>query len=81
LVDHINRRKDDNRLTNLRVVSRAGNRWNSSAHPGVTRRGSRWQAYIHIGGRFTSLGTFSRREDAVAVREDARLKALQGSIQ
>ena len=80
LVDHINRDKTDNRLCNLRIVSRAGNRWNSDAHPGVTRRGSRWQAWIKIGGRFAHLGMFKRREDAVAVREDARLKALQGSI-
>ena len=56
-IDHINRIRDDNRIDNLRLVTRQENLKNKSLHkanksgyPGVYKRGNRYQA------RYTSNG-------------------------
>ena len=38
-IDHISRVRDDNRLNNLRIVTRSGNRRNCADHDRVTERG------------------------------------------
>lgn len=79
-IDHINRVRTDNRIANLRVVSRAENSQNtirsSSKHgvPGVNQRAPHiWQAQITLNGKRISLGFFPTKEDASA----AYLKAKQ----
>lgn len=85
-VDHINRNRADNRIANLRELSRADNLANSgprersqSGIKGVSlrplRNGRRpnkaWRADIMIDGKRYFLGNFYTVEDAAA----ARLKA------
>lgn len=80
IIDHINGNRSDNRICNLRSVSRAENQRNLSVHgrntsgiPGVSysRRDHRWRAYINVGGRQASLGMFDTAEEAAAARKEA----------
>jgi len=78
-VDHINRNKDDNRLRNLRKVSRAMNarnrgqyKNNTSGHVGVLRRGNRYRARIFTDGAWVDLGTHDTFDRAVAVYNAAK---------
>ncbi len=81
--DHINRDRADNRLVNLRWVTRSQNlrgtrRPNKSGTPGVRFREDRlnpWQAYIQHEGRMRSVGHFSSQAEAVAARS-TRLREL-----
>lgn len=77
-IDHVNRVKDDNRLTNLRDVSRSDNCQNigvksnnSSGFTGVYwhQQSRRWRAEIRRGGRTTHVGGFSSPELAASARE------------
>lgn len=78
LIDHINGKRDDNRLCNLRVVDAKGNsqssaihRRNTSGRTGVSQRdGGKWVAYIHR-DKIIHLGTFDTFEDACGAREKA----------
>jgi hypothetical protein len=79
-VDHINRQKSDNRLTNLRVVDHSTNNKNkypqsnnTSGCPGVywSAIRNKWVAQIAINGRTTHLGIFAEYDAAVAARKAA----------
>ncbi len=84
-VDHINGIRSDNRIENLRNVSRSQNSMNmkircdnSSGHIGVyylKHRGT-WLAGIKKEGVLTHLGTFYSKEDAIRARQAA--EANQG---
>ena len=74
-IDHINGRRDDNRLSNLRHLSHAENQQNRkpktgclSSLKGVTyiRRSKRWQARICANGVRRHLGVFDTQEQAHA---------------
>ncbi len=78
-IDHINGKRADNRIGNLRDVSRADNQrnhkmhvTNSSGQMGVCwhERAGKWCAYIDNGRRF-HLGLFEALEDAIAARRKA----------
>jgi hypothetical protein len=82
-IDHINRDRADNRLSNLREVTRAENSKNKgmSAHNtsganGVSwnRKIQKWQARIQIGRRTKNLGFFSDFNTAVAARKAADIR-------
>ena len=71
LVDHINRDSLDNRLENLRLLTRADNRRNSDRnkyakhkYKGVYPNGKKWIARPTIDGKLKSLGTFDTQEEA-----------------
>ena len=79
-IDHVNHDREDNRLCNLRAVTRAENRKNASLSRNNTsgvcgvywstdRR--KWGAYITSGGLQHNLGHFASFEDAVAARRAA----------
>ena len=84
-IDHINGDRTDNRLANLRVVTREQNqanakrrRDNRSGFKGVRLyKPGRWQARIVSGGRMKSLGYFDTPEAASAAYAQAA-GALRG---
>lgn len=78
-VDHINRVKSDNRISNLRHASRSGNMINrtypvgESGVTGVSRHKCGWQASIRIKGKSVHLGLFKTIRDASIARSAAEL--------
>lgn len=88
-IDHINRVRSDNRISNLRVVEQAGNmqntsiyKTNKSGHKGVFwhKEISKWWAYIDVGGKRVSLGRFSDKTEAISVRKEAEQMYHQYAI-
>ncbi len=79
-VDHINGIRTDNRIVNLREVSRRENQMNqrrntanTSGHTGVSfnKALGMWVAYIKVGGKLMHLGSFGLMCDAVVARKAA----------
>ena len=79
-IDHINRNRSDNRISNLRDVSRkqngqnAGKRSdNKSGHPGVcwNKQRSKWEARIKHNNKQIHLGYYSTIEEALSARKAA----------
>lgn len=77
-IDHINRDKSDNRISNLRLVNNGQNqtncvtqRNNSSGYKGVSfhKTWKKWQAYIYHEGKRMHLGTFTNPEQASTAYE------------
>ena len=87
-IDHINGRRDDNRIENLRDVPKRLNGHNrhgpnrdnkSSGLLGVTRNGKNgWMAQITVDGERRYLGTFKDPEIAHAVYVSAKRKMHEG---
>lgn len=83
-IDHVNGRRDDDRLCNLRVVDRAGNsqnrrrafKNNSHGHLGVTWncQHAKWQAKITARGVAHHLGLFSSPGPAAAAYQAAKAR-------
>ena len=71
-IDHINRVKTDNRLSNLRLATPSENSRNRGVtlnlNPGITWDASRskWRVQIRVGGRNKSIGRFDSLEAAKA---------------
>jgi hypothetical protein len=86
--DHRNRDRLDNRRSNLRVVTAAENRQNTSGR-GDTPRGvthlrktsGRYMARVKVRGRELYLGCYSTVEEAAAVAADARREHLPFSVE
>ena len=79
-IDHINRVKHDNRVTNLRSVTHHENsqnqtkpRNNTSGFIGVDfhKRSGKWRARIRIDGKLRDLGYFGTAEQAADCRRAA----------
>jgi hypothetical protein len=82
-MDHINHDRQDNRLSNLRVVTTQENNKNRSAmgdntsgHMGVGfhKQTGKWRAYIGVDGRQIYLGLFDSLDLAVVERKRAEKK-------
>lgn len=82
-IDHINGIRSDNRINNLRDVSRSQNQMNMGAPSDNTsgvvgvcwnRRKSLWVSSITAYRRTYHLGYYERFEDAVAARKAAEIK-------
>lgn len=82
-VDHIDGNRLDNRVNNLRIVTRWQNRLNcgtrkdnTSGHTGVSwaRDKRKWVAQIQVHGKGIRLGRFSNIDDAIAARKAAEIK-------
>jgi hypothetical protein len=69
-IDHINGNPSDNRIENLRDVTRSVNlqnrqgptKANKSGFLGVIARGNKWRARIKVGGKGKYIGTFDTKE-------------------
>lgn len=79
-IDHINGDRSDNRLVNLRVVSRSENSKNqrirSDNRSGVTGvslriRDGKWIARIHVDGKEKLIGKFDDLHNAIEARKSA----------
>lgn len=77
-IDHINRNKTDNRLVNLRSVTRDENLRNTkvrsdnaSGVKGVYYGRASWYAQITVKGKAKHLGSFASKEEASAARYEA----------
>ena len=79
-IDHINRIRTDNRISNLRAVTNKQNHQNrskpsnnTSGHPGIDwyKRDSKWRAKIMHNYKLIHLGYFSILEEAIAARKAA----------
>ena len=82
-VDHVNRNKADNRLSNLRECSQAENcqntptlRSNTSGHKGVSLHSKKhkWVAQLGVQHKTMYLGIFADINDAIAARKAAEAK-------
>jgi hypothetical protein len=80
-LDHINRIKTDNRIGNLREVTKAQNQWNTSSYknntsgyPGVSwhRKDKKWRARISIHGKYMFLGNYATPEAAYVAYMEAK---------
>tara|TARA_R110000787_G_scaffold257554_1_gene362724 strand:- start:18 stop:554 length:537 start_codon:yes stop_codon:yes gene_type:complete len=83
VIDHINRVKSDNRISNLRSVTHSENlrnasmpSTNTSGHVGVfwLKNRSKWRAYIKINQKQINLGVFPDKDDAIKARKVAEAK-------
>lgn len=82
-IDHINGIRTDNRLSNLRAVSRSENLKNAkvrcTSRSGVIGVGwhsknKKWRAYVNDGNRHVSLGYFHNKQDAIDARAAASVE-------
>ncbi len=82
-IDHINGVKDDNRIENLRAVTRAENLRNQAIYSNNTsgvvgvdwhKRDKRWTAQIRVDNKQIYLGYFTNKEDAIAARAAADIE-------
>ena len=80
LIDHVNGIKDDNRIINLRDVTRSGNarnaakcQRNTSGHNGIYWDASerKWAAQIGVNKKKHYLGRYADIADAIAARQRA----------
>ena len=85
LIDHINRDRSDNRIMNLREVSKSENahnagahRDNTSGHKGVYwhKNINKWSAQIYIRGTNIIIGYFKNLEEAAKARAAAEVEYL-----
>jgi HNH endonuclease len=81
MIDHINRNKDDNRIENLREVTKSQNelnkgisKRNTSGIKGVTfdKDLNKWKAQLYIDGKVTHLGVFKDKQEAAKVVQQKR---------
>lgn len=82
-IDHINHVRDDNRLVNLRFVTRGENRKNQSISrkntSGITgvylsKNRKKYRTQIRVNQETIYLGMFDTLEEAAAARAEANLK-------
>lgn len=74
VIDHINRKKSDNRIENLKKTTQQENCFNTDSKGYSWHKGSgKWQGQITVNGNLKPLGYFDTEEDA----HNAYLKAKE----
>jgi len=82
-IDHINRDRMDNRISNLRSVSDVDNKRNlppnkrnTSGHQGISWHSgvNKWYAYIGADNKTIALGTYADINDAIHARKQAEIR-------
>jgi hypothetical protein len=80
-VDHINGDKADNRIENLRDVTKSVNQQNRRSVKGYSRDGNRWKAQIRFGGKWKHLGCYETEQEAheayLAAKAEVHTKARE----
>ena len=81
VVDHIYHQTNDNRKSELRLVTNQQNGMNrklpinnTSGCVGVAKSKNRWLAKIKVNGKNLSLGSYLTKEEAIQARIDAEIK-------
>jgi len=65
MIDHYNRKRDDNRLENLHIVTSQQNQFNTDAKGYYWRESrNKWEASIRLNKKSIYLGIFEKEEDA-----------------
>jgi hypothetical protein len=74
-LDHINRIKDDNKISNLRIVTSQQNKFNRNNTKGFYwhKKANKWQSQIRLNNKNKYLGLFNTEEEA----ENAYLQAKE----
>ena len=74
VIDHQDRDKSNNFVSNLRIVTHQQNRFNTNAK-GYSwyKRDKKWRAQIMVDGKYINLGLFEKEEDASKCYQDAKL--------
>jgi hypothetical protein len=82
-IDHVDGDRSNNRIENLRSVSKAENARNrgipannTSGHIGVYQLNGRWRAQINCENQRKYLGSFDTLEEAVAARKSAQKDSM-----
>ena len=83
-IDHINGNKQDNRISNLRLVTKRKNQLNRKAvnvnnttgHTGVYACDGKWMAGLSVAGEFRRLGVFDSKDAAIAAWTRANRQRL-----
>lgn len=72
-IDHINKIKTDNTLSNLRSISQQENLFNTNAK-GYTldKEKNKWRASIYVGGKVKYLGKYRTEEEARSAYLEAK---------
>lgn len=73
-IDHINGIRSDNRILNLRDVSKSVNQQNRRSVRGYSKDGSMWKAQIKSGGNRYHLGNYVTEQEASAAYISAKEK-------
>jgi hypothetical protein len=73
-IDHINGIKDDNRIANLRDVTKSVNQQNRRFVKGYSKDGNRWKAQIRFGGKWKHLGCYETEQQAHVAYLSAKTK-------
>jgi len=64
-LDHINRDKSDNRISNLRIATRQENNWNSTGKGYYWHKASnKWMSCITLNNKQIYLGLFNTEDEA-----------------
>jgi hypothetical protein len=65
-IDHINGNRYDNRICNLRSVTRQQNQWNRKTAKGYTwhKNNKKWESAIKVNKKRIYLGSFNTEEEA-----------------
>jgi len=65
MIDHYNRKRDDNRIENLHVVNQQQNQWNRDDKGYCwDKRDKKWRARIILNNKSIDLGKFEHETDA-----------------
>lgn len=79
-IDHIDRNKLNNRISNLRDVPHCINVLNRNSVATITKTTNRWRARISVGGVPISLGYYASESEAISATDGLKEKILNGLV-